>query len=143
MNESVQELKDIHSRFIEEHVSLPEDRGLSRYSSSAQFKKHMHHRNGSLKMGVEVEDDPMAPLVIGRRVKIPEEFYYKDVVGEEGTISEIMYWSPLRGEPTMGFRIKWDNPQVERSFRTAYGMDRVGDTTNDIQKMIRQGFEIK
>tara|TARA_Y100000310_G_scaffold334151_1_gene413222 strand:+ start:595 stop:1041 length:447 start_codon:yes stop_codon:yes gene_type:complete len=137
LTESIQELKDAHSLFIKTHTRP------TPFEGNIFFKDHMHNRNSSIKTGREVENDPVSPLVVGRRIKIPKDFYLEDVAGEEGTITEIKYWKPLRGNPTMGFYIKWDNPQVERNFRTAYGMDRVSETTNDIASMITKGFEIQ
>jgi len=133
LNESSKELQNIHDLFIKTHTRAPVGRG---------FKDHMYNRNSSVKTGREVEGDSLAPLVVGRRVKVPEDFYLKEVAGQEGTIAEIIYWS-RRGDPLMGFYIKWDSPQqVERNFRTAYGMDRVSATTNDIGLMIKRGLEI-
>jgi len=137
--ESPQKLKRIHNLFIKAHIRSP-----IAFGDRIFFKDHMYNSNGSIKDGREVEDDPVAPHVINRRIKIPTDFYLKKVAGEEGTITEIIYWRPRGGNPHMGFRIKWDNyPDMHlMSFMTAYGRERVSDTTHDIVSMIRLGFEI-
>ena len=137
LTESTQELNKIYDVFKKAHTRESPSRG------HPMFKDHMYNHNSSVKSGRGMKDDPVAAHALDRRIKIPEDFYFEEVAGEEGTITEILYWT-RQVYPMMGVYITWDNPQkVERNFRSGPNLLRVSDTTNNIRSMIEQGFEIK